>query len=136
MFMCCRSRKRCNQYVTIKYINDSPPHAGTQVMYGARIRFFVAIPVMNEAAASTSNHFTFLAVVNQYRGDPVPDSVTDRVGFQSWMLRVRNWGNEGTAYEDHSLYATPIDMLTHKVCMGHDANERYLIQFDSAQHMR
>ena len=136
MFMYCRSRKRCNQYVAMKYINDSPPHPGTQVVYGARVWFFAAIPVINDAAASAPNHFTFLAVVNQDRGDPYVDSLTGSVGFQSWMLRVRNWGNEGTAYEDHSLYAAPIDTLTHKVCMGHDANERYLIQFDSAQHMR
>ena len=134
--MCCRSRKRCNQYVIVKYINDIPPHTGTQVVYGARIRFFVAIPTMNEAATSTANHFTFLAVVNQYRGDSVVDTVTGRVEFQSWMLPVRNWGNERTAYEDHSLYAVPIDMLTHKVCMGYDTIERYLIQFNSTQHMR
>ena len=122
--------------MTVKYINDSPPHAGTQVVYGARIRFFAAIPVIEDAVASAPNHFTFLAVVNQYRGDPFVDSVTGRVGFQSWMLWVRNWGNEGTTYEDHSLYAVPVDMLTHKVCMGYDTNGCYLIRFKSTQHMR
>lgn len=134
--MYCRSHKRCNQYVTVKYINDSPAHAGTQAVYGARIRFFAAIPIINDTASSTTNRFTFLAVVNQYRGDPVVNSVTGHVGFQSWMLRVRNRGNEGTTYEDHSLCAVLVNMLTHKVCMGYDTNERYLIRFESSQHVR
>ncbi|CAD7702991.1 unnamed protein product [Ostreobium quekettii] len=55
-----RSHMRCNQYVTMKYINDNPPHAGTQVVYGARIQFFVANPFTSDAMSPTSNHFTFL----------------------------------------------------------------------------